>query len=247
MHAIGIIPARYDSKRFPGKPLAEIEGKSMIQRVYEQVAKCKSLSDLVVATDDKRIFNHVIRFGKAVMTDTGHRCGTERCLEAFKIINKKNGYDENDALINIQGDQPYILPEQISTIIEMLKNSNGIIATLMTRITEPKAILSSDAVKVVFDKNRKALYFSRSPIPFCQTEPKAGNPALAMKHIGIYGFHIKTLKKICQLPISKLELSEGLEQLRWLENGYRIQMTETDYDSVSIDRKEDIFQPGETI
>lgn len=247
MRVIGIIPARYDSKRFPGKSLAEIYGMSLIQRVYSQASKCKALDELVVATDDKRIFDHVIGFGKVIMTNPNHPSGTDRCLEAYQIINKKNGFNNNDLLINIQGDQPFVLPEQITTVIEILKKTKGEIATLTTKISNPADVLCSDMVKVVSDKNGKALYFSRSPIPFCRTGSKANMETPAMKHIGIYGFQIKTLKQICQLPQSNLELSEGLEQLRWLENGFGIQTAESDFDSISIDRREDIFLHRETI
>ena len=241
MRTIGIIPARYHSKRFPGKPLAKIDGRSLIQHVYDKTAECTDLNELFVATDDIRIFDHVNRFGKVIMTNPNHPSGTDRCLEAYEKINKNNGFNDNDLLINIQGDQPFIMPEQITSVIETLKSKSENIATLMTKITDPESVLSNDVVKVVYNKKFKALYFSRSPIPFCQLDQKINYPTPAMKHIGIYGFRIKTLKQICHLPQSNLELLEGLEQLRWLENGFEIQLKESAIDSICIDRPEHII------
>ncbi len=248
MRVTGVIPARYESRRFPGKPLAEIYGKSLIQRVYEQALQCKDLTDLVVATDDRRIFDHVNGFGKAVMTRPDHRCGTDRCLEAFELLNGNKAYSDNDLMINIQGDQPFIHPEQITAVIHSLKNKKAEIITLVTRIKQKESKLKSDVVKVVCDNNHKALYFSRAPIPFIGNETYCKSSNLyALKHIGIYGFRIKTLKRLCSLPLGKLEQAEGLEQLRWLEFGFEIRAEESVFDSISIDRRGDILHLRETI
>ncbi len=247
MRAIGIIPARYESKRFPGKPLAKIHGTSLIKRVYNQAKECAILDEVIVATDDQRILDHVLCFGKGVMTSSEHLSGTDRCLEAFELINSEKKYNDRDILINIQGDQPFILPEQIRDVIEALKHHDVSIATLATPITDQEEMIRSDVVKVVCGNDDKALYFSRLPIPFLRNTHgyKNSYPA-GMKHIGVYGFRINTLRKIGRLPQGTLEQSEGLEQLRWLENGFDILVRKTICESVSIDRKEDIFNYRET-
>lgn len=244
MKTLGIIPARYRSNRFPGKPLAEINGKTLIQRVYEQAAKCKDLNEVVVATDDVRIYEHVIRFGKVVMTKPNHPSGTDRCLEAFEHLNKSELYNDNDILINIQGDQPFIEPEHITTLIRILKEENSKIVTLATYIKEVEQLENSDVVKVVRNIYNHALYFSRSPVPYFRKGQGFDNRGL--KHIGIYGFHIKTLKQVGTLTQGALEQAEGLEQLRWLENGFEIRVEDVATNSISIDRKEDILQIIET-
>ncbi len=247
MRAIGIIPARYESRRFPGKPLADIHGTTLIQRVYDQAKKCSVLDEVVVATDDKRILDHVLRFGKAVMTNPDHPSGTDRCLEAYELLNSNKRFNDNDLLVNIQGDQPFIAPEQIAVVVEAFKHQDVSIATLATSIKNQEDMKQSDVVKVVCDKNGRALYFSRSPIPFCRNKDSYGSVALpGMKHIGIYGFRISTLKQLCRLPLGNLEQSEGLEQLRWLENGFKVWVKATAIDRISIDRRENIFQSGET-
>jgi len=239
MNILGIIPARYGSSRFEGKPLALINGKMMIQRVYEQAKKADRLAEVVVATDDDRIFNAVASFGgKAVMTSSNHKSGTDRCREVVEKIGA--GYD---AVINIQGDEPYINPLQINQIAELISDENTPIASLCKPISDIDELLSHNAVKVVFDKNGKALYFSRYTIPFQRNEndtAKWMQLRTYYKHIGIYAYKTLTLKEISVLPQSGLELSESLEQLRWLENGYTVRMGVTQFDSYSVDVPDDI-------
>jgi len=230
MFVVGIIPARYKSTRFPGKPLAEISGKTMIQRVYEQAKKCSLLSKIIVATDDKEIFEHVITFGgKAVMTKENHASGTERCNEVAK---KK--YPSADIIINIQGDQPYIDPDQISTLIKLFNNTEVSIGTLAKKIDTIEDMQNPNCVKVIFDAQNRAVNFCRKV-----KNPKEGESYY--KHIGIYGYKIKTLTEICNLEKSKNEIKEQLEQLRWIDNNYTINVGITTIDSVSVDTLEDIL------
>lgn len=228
---VGIIPARFASTRFPGKPLVEIQGKSMIQRVYEQC--CKSdLDATIVATDDQRIKAHVERFGgNVVMTKTTHQTGTDRCAEVASNLL------EAEVILNVQGDEPFIDPTDINKVIELLTEKKFQIATLAKLIAKENDVQNPNVVKVVFSKNQHALYFSRSPIPFVR------NTNLTTKfyrHIGLYGFHKNTLLKIADLPQSNLEKSESLEQLRWLENGYPIGVDLTTLESLSIDTPDDL-------
>ncbi|NTW33847.1 MAG: 3-deoxy-manno-octulosonate cytidylyltransferase [Bacteroidetes bacterium] len=243
MNFIGIIPARYMSSRFPGKALFVIEGKTMIQRVYEQAKQSSALAELYVATDDVSIENHVKKFGgKVVMTAIDHSCGTERCLEAFNIINVDGKYSDDDVIINIQGDEPCINPEQIDIIASCFKNEEVKIATLVAKIKTTDDLLSPTVMKVVCDKNKKALYFSRSPIPFFrgleQTQWIQKNNYY--QHIGIYAYRASILGEICKLPQSSLEKAESLEQLRWLENGYSINIEFTEHASHSVDVPADV-------
>lgn len=237
---LGIIPARYASTRFPGKPLIDILGKPMIQRVYEQAAK--TLSDVIVATDDERILEAVKNFGgKAIMTSEKHKSGTDRCFEAYQKYNKKF-----DILINIQGDEPEIQIEQIKQLQECFEDENTEIASLAKIISEKdgETFLSNpNHVKVVIDKNNFALYFSRSPIPYnrnVKDEKTWIRHHNYYKHIGLYAYKSEVLAQISNLPSSPLELSESLEQLRWLENGYRIKMGITSVESIGIDTPEDL-------
>lgn len=237
---IGIIPARYGSKRLPGKPLAMIKGKTMIQRVYEQALKCKSIDDLVVATDDVRIFSHVIDFGgKATMTSDIHHSGTDRCYEAACKLNVTNN---NDIIINIQGDEPYINPDQIRELIHCFRSGEADIATLVKKIKDTEEIFNTSKPKVVINNKKQALYFSRSPLPYLRDVATTlwVEQHAYFKHIGIYGFKFQALRKISSLPPSSLEIAEGLEQLRWLENGFVIQTEITQYESVSVDTLEDL-------
>lgn len=237
MRILGIIPSRFESTRFPGKPLTDIAGKTMIQRVYEQCAKSSNLTDLVVATDDQRIFNHVESFGgKAVMTSSEHASGTDRCQEALQ---KADG--EFDYVINIQGDEPFIQPEQIDLIINLL-DGDAQLATLVIKNDSEEHIFSRDNVKVVFTKDMNALYFSREPIPHLRnTEHKDWDSKKAhYHHIGIYGYRADVLKEVTNLPKSSLEIAESLEQLRWLENGYQIKLGVTDQPSFGVDKPEDV-------
>ena len=229
---VGIIPSRYESSRFPGKPLIDIKGKSMIQRVYNQAKKAKALSDVIVATDDRRIFEHVTEFGgKVVMTSSDHPSGTDRCFEVLQ----KSG-DDFDIAVNIQGDEPMIKPEQIDLLVSCFEDNEVKIATLVKPFENLSEIGNPNRIKVVLDKNKNALYFSRSAIPFHQK----GDTPKYYKHIGIYAYTSEILNEIVQLVPSVLEKTESLEQLRWLENGYRIQTKETEFETPNIDTPEDL-------
>ena len=237
MKIVGIIPARYASTRFPGKPLALIKGKTMIRRVYEQALK-SCLDAVVVATDDLRIADEVMDFGgRYVLTDPLHRSGTDRCREALDLI------DEHfDAVVNIQGDEPFIDPGQINLIANLISRDDTSLASLAKRISNESELFSHNTVKVVMDKEGKALYFSRQPIPFMRNEEASGWMAKGVfyKHIGIYAYKADTLRRIAQMPMSALEKAESLEQLRWLENGLDIRMGITDTENVSIDTPTDL-------
>lgn len=244
MKFIGIIPARFDSSRFPGKPMQMICGKTMIQRVYEQCKKAKVFSDLVVATDDARIADHVSGFGgKAIMTSDKHKCGTERCNEAIKQLNISGIYNDGDVVVNIQGDEPLIKPLQLELITTCFKSPDVSIATLVKKITAAEDIFNQNCIKVVCNKFSEALYFSRSPIPLLRGIEKEAwiSKGIFFKHIGIYAYKIGMLNKITKLEPSILELSESLEQLRWLENGINIKVAVTDYDSHSVDVPDDVL------
>lgn len=238
MEILGIIPARYASTRFPGKPLVAIRGKSMIQRVYEQAAKVEGLTELVVATDDKRIFTHVMQFGgNVVMTGKQHPSGTDRCFEAWQKTRP-----DCDAVVNIQGDEPFIDPAQIALLIKLINRKAVRLASLAKMITKADELQNPNVVKVVMDRTGKALYFSRSPIPhFRQTDQARSDYMPAYyKHIGLYAYKTDALNEIVNLPASMLEKAEALEQLRWLEYGFSIQMELTDKESVSIDTPDDL-------
>lgn len=240
---VGIIPARFGSTRFPGKPLAEINGNTMINRVYEQAVKSGKLQDVWVATDDKRIYDHVLGFGgKVTMTSEAHRTGTERCLEALEIL-EING-NKYDVVINIQGDEPFIDPAQINKVAGCFNNLAVEIATLRKKITESSDLFNPNIIKVTTDIFNKAICFSRSPIPFMRgkDENEWINSHDYYKHIGIYAYRSNVLKSLCKLPQSSLETAESLEQLRWIENGYRIYVETTEFESYSIDTPNDIKQ-----
>lgn len=240
MRILGIIPARYASTRFPGKPLTIINGKSMIQRVYEQALKAEMLNDVVVATDDDRIYDAVLSFGgKVVMTSSEHKSGTDRCAEVVKTIN-----DKYEAVVNIQGDEPFINPEQINQIASLISQKDSQIASLCKPIKDADELFDNNVVKVVFDIKGNALYFSRHTIPFMRNVENEArswmNSHTFYKHIGIYAYKTDVLEQISQLTQSELEMSESLEQLRWLENSYRIIMGITEYESYSIDTPRDV-------
>ena len=229
MKVIGIIPARYSSSRFPGKPLADILGKSMIQRVYEQCKKCASLQEVIVATDDRRIFDHVLSFGgKVMMTSTTHQSGTDRCNEVIHTIQ-----EQYDIAINIQGDEPFINPQQIDQVTSLFNSEKVSIVTLAKKIADKALIADRNSPKVIFDKNGIALNF-------CRTIAEYSTEKDYFKHIGIYGYLTETLAKICKLSPSKNEVKERLEQLRWLDNNYSIKVGITTHEGVSIDTPEDI-------
>lgn len=237
---IGFIPARYGSTRFPGKPLAKIGEKTMVQRVYEQASRI--MDWVVVATDDMRIKKEVKYFdGNVIMTSPDHKSGTDRCAEAYKRFMEKNE-TEFDVIINIQGDEPFIDPKQIKTLMNCFIDPAAEIATLVKPIKEKEELFNPNVVKVVVDRMGYALYFSRSAIPYLRNidEGEWINKHTFYKHLGIYAYKPKTLFKITNLETSLLENAESLEQNRWLENGYRIKTSVTHIDTVSVDTPEDI-------
>lgn len=239
MKILGIIPARYASTRFPGKPLADVKGKPMIQRVYEQAKKCKALAEVIVATDDHRIETAVKKFGgKSVITSSEHESGTDRCYEALKKI----GRESFGAVINIQGDEPFIEPEQITMVANCFKDKNVQIATLVIKLKSLHELTNHNTVKVVLNKNNEAIYFSRTAIPYYRGENFSDwlNIHTYYKHLGIYGYRTDILAEITKLERSSLEIAESLEQLRWLENGYRIKAGITNVESVAVDTPEDL-------
>lgn len=242
MKVVGIIPARYNSTRFPGKPLAMIKGKTMIQRVCEQAWKSK-LDAVVVATDDIRIADEVLKFGgKYVMTDPRHQSGTDRCCEAVQMLE-----EQYDAVVNIQGDEPFIDPRHIDLLVDMISRDDTQLASLAKRVEEAEDLFGSSKVKVVMDKTGKALYFSRNPIPFMQNvaHEKWLQKGRFYQHIGIYAYKTETLYQIAKMQPSALEQAESLEQLRWLENGLSIRMAVVAGESLSIDTPDDLAKARE--
>ena len=238
MNIVGIIPSRFASTRFPGKPLIDIGGKTMIQRVYEQACKSKSLSKVVVATDDVNIEQHVKSFGgNVVMTSDQHQSGTDRCFEAITKVSSTA-----DVVINIQGDEPFIHPEQIDLVASCFTDPKVQIATLVKKLTEMDDLVSNTIMKVIMNKNKEAIYFSRQAIPYIRGKEQNDwlNHFTYYKHIGIYAYTVSTLSEITSLEQSSLELAESLEQLRWIENGYKIKIEVTDFESVSVDAPEDL-------
>lgn len=237
---LGVIPARFASTRFPGKPLADIRGKTMIQRVYEQAVLSKLIQKIVVATDDERIYAHVRMFGGEVMlTRAEHPSGTDRCAEVAEQ------YPEARYILNIQGDEPFIQPEQIDLLASTLteKTQTGI-ATLAKKIELAEALDNPNTVKVVLSQTGEALYFSRYPIPFLRgTAPENRlSQHTFYKHIGLYGFRREILQQITALAPTPLERAESLEQLRWLEHGYRIAVQITDMETIGVDTPEDLLR-----
>jgi len=237
MKVVGIIPARYGSSRFPGKPLAMIKGKTMIQRVCEQAWKSK-LDAVVVATDDIRIADEVLQFGgKYVMTDPRHQSGTDRCCEALEILE-----EHYDAVINIQGDEPFIDPQNIDLLVDMISRDDTQLASLVKKIDNEEELFSSNKVKVVMDKSGNALYFSRNPIPYMRNvaREKWLKKGRFFQHLGIYAYKAEALRQIATMQPSALELAESLEQLRWLENGLAIRMAVVEAGSLAIDSPADL-------
>ena len=244
LKVIGIIPARYASTRFPGKPLVDIAGKTMIQRVYEQASKAQCLSKIVVATDDERIADEVKKFGgEFVLTGAHHQSGTDRCAEVMEH------FPDYEVVINIQGDEPFIEPAQIDLLASCFIEEKVQLATLIKSIQSQESIYNPNSPKVVIDVNGRAMYFSRSPIPFIRN----GEPGVwaqkhqFYKHIGIYGYRTESLRAITILPPSSLEIAESLEQLRWIENGFYIQTKVTDLETVAIDTPEDLLKLNKLI
>lgn len=241
MKFIGIIPARYASSRFPGKPLAVLGGKYVIQRVYETVSSV--LDEAYVATDDQRIFDAVIAFGgKAVMTRTDHKSGTDRIEEAAEKL-----ATDADVIVNIQGDEPFIQPSQIQTICHCFDDASTQIATIGKPFDTIEAAENPNSPKIVLDNNGYAMYFSRSVIPFVRGIEKKEwlQHYPFLKHLGIYAYRKEVLREVTQLPQSSLELAESLEQLRWLQNGYKIKVGTTDVETVGIDTPQDLERAEE--
>lgn len=238
MDAIGIIPARYQSTRFEGKVLKDLLGKSVIQHVWDNARHASTLEDLIVATDDERIEAEVRRFGgKAILTAKEHKSGTDRLREVVNPIDVK-------VIVNIQADEPLLHPSMIDDIVRPLLEDEGIdMATLKKLITDPEEFTNPNVVKVVTDKNDFALYFSRSMIPY----PRVKKDARFYKHIGLYAFTKDFLFTFTNLPPSELEEVEGLEQLRVLENGYKIKVVETQFDTIGIDTSEDLERAREVL
>ena len=242
MKIFGIIPARYESSRFPGKPLVMIQGIPMIQRVYTRVLQCKSLAGLVVATDDDRIMQCVQSFGgNACMTSPHHRSGTERCNEATAFFQSLSA---EDIIINVQGDEPFIDPRQLDQLATCFDDKRVQIGTLIKKIETENELFDPNVVKVIADKNSKAIYFSRQTLP--DLRGRETHTWLAggtfYKHVGLYGYSAGVLKELVSLPESSLEKAESLEQLRWIENGYSIHVGETDIASVAIDSPADLLK-----
>ncbi|MBM4136920.1 MAG: 3-deoxy-manno-octulosonate cytidylyltransferase [Nitrospira sp.] len=241
MSAIVIIPARYDSTRFPGKPLSLLKGKTLIQHVYENSQGAHLIEDVIVATDSETIFEKVLSFGgKAVMTDRSHPSGTDRIAEVATSI-------DYDIIVNVQGDEPLIRPQMIDDVIALLDDERASIGTLIKRITDTGEIMDPNIVKVVFDKDGFALYFSRSPIPYHRDEWKNlgqvtghGSRVTVFKHIGIYSYRREVLLALSRMEPTELEKREKLEQLRALENGITIKIQETFFETFGVDTPEDL-------
>ena len=241
MKIIGIVPARFGSTRFPGKPLVDINGKSMIQRVYEQCMKASRLHKLLIATDDERILNHVNEFGgEAIITSPQHISGTDRCAEVIE----KAGIDKWNVVINIQGDEPFIHPEQIDLLCSTFDEQETQLATLVKKITSVDELFNHNNVKVILNKRREAVYFSRTPVPYNRNFPDHDwlKYSTYYKHIGIYGYRASTLLEVSRLAKTNLEITESLEQLRWIENGYTIRAEITSFESISIDTPDDLIK-----
>ena len=239
MKFLAIIPARYASTRFPGKPLAQLDGKPIIQRVYERVSEV--FADTLVATDDDRIYKTVEQFGgKAVMTSAEHRSGTDRCYEAYQ----KSGI-EADVVVNVQGDEPFIAPSQLHTVAALFDDPGTGIATLVKPFSKDapmEAVENPNSPKVVVDGEGFALYFSRSVIPYLRNVPRQEWPARHeyLKHIGLYAYRTDVLRQITAMPQGLLEQAESLEQLRWLEAGIKIKVGRTDTETIGIDTPENL-------
>lgn len=241
MKFIALIPARYASTRFPAKPLALLRGKPVIQWVWETAARC--MDDAVVCTDDERIMQAVERFGgRAVMTSTSHRSGTDRCYEAYQKVGQGA-----DVVVNIQGDEPFIHPTQLQTIRACFENADTQIATLVKPFRPEdglEALRNPNSPKVVVDSQMRALYFSRSVVPYVRgAEPDEWlSRHTFYKHIGLYAYRADVLRQITSLPPSSLEVAESLEQLRWLQNGFTIRVGITDMETIGIDTPDDLMR-----
>src|ERR1700694_1352525 len=235
--AIAVIPARYSATRLPGKPLVSLAGKPMIQRVWQRTRQAKRITRVIIATDDERILKAAAAFGaEAVMTRSEHRSGTERVAEVAVHI----AVGGEEVFVNVQGDEPLVEPEAIDTLVEAIESEEGVsVATLMVPIAKPADIMDPNIVKVVLDFDGNALYFSRAPIPWVR-DRDAPVHARHLKHLGLYSFRRAALLDFPTLPLGDLERIEQLEQLRWMENSYKIRVAETTHDSVSVDVPEDV-------
>ncbi|MBL8000382.1 MAG: 3-deoxy-manno-octulosonate cytidylyltransferase [Flavobacteriales bacterium] len=239
MRILGIIPSRYASTRLPGKPLVDIGGRSMVQRVVEQARRCTGLAAVVVATDDERVADHVRGFGgEVVMTSPDHPSGTDRCFEALERL----GRDRFDAVVNIQGDEPFIEPAQIDEVCAALRKAPGGIATLAQVVTDDRDLDDAGEVLITTDVHMDALYFSRAAIPFLRDPGNGPRHARFryLKHVGLYAYTAEALSAIVRLKPSSLELAEALEQLRWLEHGHKVRIGLTDHPSFCVDTPADL-------
>jgi 3-deoxy-manno-octulosonate cytidylyltransferase (CMP-KDO synthetase) len=239
MRILGVIPARYASTRLPGKPLVDIGGTSMVMRVVEQARRSSSLKRVIVATDDARVLEHVsAQGGECVMTSPDHPSGTDRCYEALTNA----GRDRYDAVVNIQGDEPFIVPQQIDELCLALRKAPGGIATLAQMVTDDRDLDDPGEVLITTDVNLDALYFSRAAIPFLRDTGSGPRHARFrfLKHVGLYGFSADVLEQLVKLAPSSLEKAEALEQLRWLENGYRVRIGLTQHPSFCVDTPADL-------
>ena len=245
MNFFGIIPSRFASTRLPGKPLLIINKKSMIERVYAQVEKCNLLKEICVATDNKEIILEVLKFnGKAILTSESHTTGTERCLEAAE----KLGISNHDIVLNIQGDEPFIDPANIEKLISIFqKNPDAKIATLVSKIKKVDELFNPNCPKVVLDNTGKAVYFSRSTIPYVRDFPEENwiTKNTFYKHIGIYAYRKDVLNSIVNLPQSTWEKAESLEQLRWLQNGFEIFVAEVEESGIAVDTEADLIKAND--
>ncbi|MEI6059768.1 MAG: 3-deoxy-manno-octulosonate cytidylyltransferase [Bacteroidota bacterium] len=241
--SLGVIPARYASTRFPGKPLVMIDGKSMIMRVYEQAKKCAALNRVIVATDDKRIFDHVTELGgEVMMTADTHISGTSRLGEVVRALSDSGS--EYDVIVNIQGDEPFIDPVQIDLAVSLFTNPEVQIGTLRALIKDPDDLFNPNVVKIVVDHEGKALYFSRSAIPYLRGVPRDTwlDHHDFYRHIGLYAYRASVLNPILGLPAAPPESAESLEQLRWLYHGFSIHTAVTDIETVGIDTPGDLLK-----
>lgn len=238
MKFIAIIPARFASTRFPGKPLVDIQGKPMVQHVFEKAKKSGLFQKVIVATDDERIQKAVLDFGGEVaMTNANHQSGTDRCGE---VINQLS--EDFDVVVNIQGDEPFIHQSQLEELTGLFKSTPAQIGTLKKKLSNQEDVFNPNVVKVVSGLDKRALYFSRNPIPFVRDSAQTDwmEKQDFFKHLGLYGYRVEVLKELVELAPSELEKSESLEQLRWLESGYQIFISETLHESIGIDTPEDL-------
>lgn len=236
--ATGIIPARYASSRFPGKPLIDLAGKSMLQRVYERCLLSNRLQKIIIATDDERIYKHALTFTDNVcMTSTEHPSGTDRCAEVISYVKI-----DTEIVVNIQGDEPLINPNQINLLVDCFEDEETQIATLIKKIEDEQTLFNKNTPKVILDKDNFAIYFSRESIPHIRSSEHSNwlTKHTFYQHIGIYAYRVEVLNSISKLKPSSLEQAESLEQLRWIENKYRIKTAITTEESIAIDSPDDV-------